>query len=85
MFFLTDWEYFQNRFHHAGQLNIQEGRFYSENGGLFLVSAMFHVKTELFVTPGQKKKIKKKSFKGAKIQLKLQICVNSKCKSTRYG
>ena len=47
------------------------------------VSATFHVRTELLVAPGKKKKLKKKSFKSTKTQLKLQICVESKCKSTR--
>jgi len=74
--------YSQASFSHNGNINIHEGRFYSEKGGLFMVSAMFHVKTELLVIPGHKKKLKKKSFKGVKIQLKLQICVNNKCKST---
>ena len=30
---------------------------------------------------GHKKKLKKKSFKNSKVQLKMQICVNNKCKS----
>ena len=33
---------------------------------------------------GHKKKLRKKSFKSSKVQLKLQICVNSRCKSTRF-
>ena len=35
-------------------------------------------------TAGHKKKLKKKSFKNSKVQLKLQICVNNKCKSARF-
>ena len=98
-------------------MNYKEGRYVSKSGGIFMVSATFHVRTEILVIPGKeksgaqqlpapvdngsnldliidlvivfqstfiaghKKKLKKKSFKNSKVQLKLQICVNNKCKS----
>ena len=81
-------------------MDTATGRFYSDSGGLFMVTGTFHVKTEVLVVPGEckdtptpheqtnmfsghKKKQKKKSFKNNKIQLKLQICANGRCRTTR--
>ena len=75
--------YSQSSWGQGGTLDQTQGRFYSDSGGLFMVTATFHVKTEVLVVPGHKKKIKKKSYKNNKVQLKLQICANGKCKSTR--
>jgi len=69
-------------FGQLGTANHVQGRFYSDSGGLFMVTATFHVKTEVMVVPGHKKKQKKKSYKNSKIQLKLQICANGKCKAS---
>lgn len=74
--------YSQASFGQIGIANPKQGHFYSDSGGIFMVSATFHVKTEILVVPGHKKKQKKKSFKNNKVQLKLQICSNGKCKST---
>ena len=48
-----------------------------------MVSVTVHVKTEMLVIPGHKKKLKMKSKKVAKTQMKLQIVVNSKLKARR--
>lgn len=74
--------YSQSSFGQVGRMDFENGRFYSDSGGLFMVSATFHVRTEILVVPGHKKKQKRKSFKNNKIQLKLQICSNGKCKSS---
>ena len=44
--------YSQSSFGKLGNPDYKTGRFYSDSGGLFMVTATFHVKTEAFVVPG---------------------------------
>ena len=74
---------FQHSFARGGDLRHEDGRFLSRSSGLFMVSVTVHVKTEMLVIPGLKKKLKMKSKKVAKTQMKLQIVVNSKLKDRR--
>ena len=37
----------------GGHLDTATGRFYSDSGGLFMVTGTFHVKTEVLVVPGE--------------------------------
>ena len=39
-------------FGQIGIANHKQGRYYSDSGGLFMVTATFHVKTEILVVPG---------------------------------
>lgn len=73
----------QHSFARGGDLRHEDGRFLSRSSGLFMVSVTVHVKTEMLVIPGLKKKLKMKSKKVAKTQMKLQIVVNSKLKDRR--
>ena len=44
----------QASFGEIGQLNYKEGRYVSKTGGIFMVTATFHVRTEILVIPGKK-------------------------------
>ena len=37
----------------GGNIDTATGRFYSDSGGLFMVTGTFHVKTEVLVVPGE--------------------------------
>ena len=37
----------------GGHMDTATGRFYSDSGGLFMVTGTFHVKTEVLVVPGE--------------------------------
>merc|ERR1719445_1410533 len=43
--------YSQASFGEIGQLNYKEGRYVSKTGGIFMVTATFHVRTEILVIP----------------------------------
>ena len=62
---------------------MEEGKFLSESSGLFMVSVTVHIKTDILVIPGHKKKQKMKSKRVAKTQLKLNILVDNKFKAKR--
>ena len=62
---------------------MEDGKFLSEKSGLFMVSVTVHIKTDVLIIPGHKKKQKMKSKKVAKTQLKLNILVDNKFKAKR--
>ena len=37
----------------GGHIDTATGRFYSDSGGMFMVTGTFHVKTEVLVVPGE--------------------------------
>ena len=73
----------QHSFGQKGDVDLEEGKFLSETSGLFMVSVTVHIKTDVLVIPGHKKKQKMKSKKVAKTQLKLNILVDNKFKAKR--
>ena len=74
---------FQHSFGQKGNVDLENGKFLSESSGLFMVSVTVHIKTDILVIPGHKKKQKMKSKKVAKTQLKLNILVDNKFKAKR--
>ena len=74
---------FQHSFGQKGDIDLENGKFLSETSGLFMVSVTVHIKTDILVIPGHKKKQKMKSKKVAKTQLKLNILVDNKFKAKR--
>ena len=74
---------FQHSLVQRGGIDLEEGKFISETSGLFMISVTVHIKTDILIIPGHKKKQKMKSKKVAKTQLKLNILLDNKFKEKR--
>jgi len=73
----------KHSFGQKGDVDLETGNFSSETSGLFMVSVTVHIKADVLIIPGHKKKQKMKSKKVAKTQLKLIILVDNKFKEKR--
>ena len=75
----------QHSFAQRGEIQFEAGKVVSRRSGLFMISITVHIKTDVLVIPGHKKKMKMKSKKTAKTQMKLNILVDNKFRAKRFG